>query len=80
MGLCRRAAARPVHHCWLLKPEMFTTVERWVGVETQGKYTQGMTVVDFYNLTGRKPNATVMLDVDRQAFVDLLAERLAFYA
>jgi pyrimidine-specific ribonucleoside hydrolase len=39
-----------------------------------------MTVVDFYNLTGRKPNATVMLDVDRQAFVDLLAERLAFYA
>ena len=59
---------------------MFTTVERWVGVETQGKYTQGMTVVDFYNLTGRKPNATVMLDVDRQAFVDLLAERLAFYA
>ena len=65
---------------WLLKPEMFTTVERWVGVETQGKYTQGMTVVDFYNLTGKQPNATVMLDVDRQAFVDLLAERLAFYA
>ena len=70
----------PCTIAWLLKPEMFTTVERWVGVETQGKYTQGMTVVDFYNLTGRKPNATVMLDVDRQAFVDLLAERLAFYA
>ena len=59
---------------------MFTTVERWVGVVTQGKYTQGMTVVDFYNLTGKQPNATVMLDVDRQAFVDLLADRLAFYA
>ncbi|MEW5284595.1 pyrimidine-specific ribonucleoside hydrolase RihA [Klebsiella michiganensis] len=70
----------PCTIAWLLKPEMFTTVERWVGVETQGKYTQGMTVVDFYNLTGRKPNATVMLDVDRQEFVDLLAERLAFYA
>lgn len=39
-----------------------------------------MTVVDFYNLTGKQPNATVMLDVDRRAFVDLLAERLAFYA
>ena len=61
----------PCTIAWLLKPEMFTTVERWVGVETQGKYTQGMTVVDFYNLTGKQPNATVMLDVDRQAFVDL---------
>lgn len=70
----------PCTIAWLLKPEMFTTVERWVGVETQGKYTQGMTVVDFYNLTGKQPNATVMLDVDHQAFVDLLAERLAFYA
>ncbi|WP_139538165.1 pyrimidine-specific ribonucleoside hydrolase RihA [Klebsiella spallanzanii] len=70
----------PCTVAWLLKPEIFTTVERWVGVETQGKYTQGMTVVDFYNLTGKKPNATVMLDVDRQAFVDLLGERLEFYA
>ena len=70
----------PCTIAWLLKPEMFTTVERWVGVESQWKYTQGMTVVDFYNLTGKQPNATVMLDVDRQAFVDLLADRLAFYA
>jgi pyrimidine-specific ribonucleoside hydrolase len=34
-----------------------------------------MTVVDYYSLTGNKPNTTVMVDVDR-AFVDLLAERL----
>ena len=65
---------------WLLKPEMFTTVDRWVGVETQGKYTQGMTVVDYYSLTGNKPNTTVMVDIDREAFVDLLAERLAYYS
>lgn len=64
----------------LLKPELFTTVERWVGVETQGKYTRGMTVVDYYSLSGNKPNATVMVDVDREGFVDLLAERLKFYA
>ncbi len=63
---------------WLLKPELFTTVERWVGVETQGKYTRGMTVVDYYYLTGNKPNATLMVDVDRQGFVDLLADRLKF--
>lgn len=70
----------PCTIAWLLKPEMFTTVERWVGVETQGKYTQGMTVVDYYVLTGKKPNAEVMVDIDRSMFVDLLAQRLAFYA
>jgi pyrimidine-specific ribonucleoside hydrolase len=59
---------------------MFTTVDRWVGVETQGKYTQGMTVVDYYSLTENKPNTTVMVDIDREAFVDLLAERLAYYS
>lgn len=69
----------PCTIAWLLKPEIFTTVKRWVGVETQGKYTQGMTVVDYYFLTGNTPNAEIMLDIDRQAFVDLLAERLSFY-
>ena len=70
----------PCTIAWLLKPEMFTTVHRWVGVETQGKYTQGMTVVDYYSLTGNKPNTTVMVDIDREAFVDFLAERLAYYS
>ncbi len=37
-----------------------------------------MTVVDYYHLTGNPPNTTLMLDVDREAFVDLLAQRLAF--
>ena len=31
----------PCTIAWLLKPEIFTTIERWVGVETEGKYTQG---------------------------------------
>ncbi|MHB2111634.1 pyrimidine-specific ribonucleoside hydrolase RihA [Raoultella planticola] len=69
----------PCTIAWLLKPHLFTSVERWVGVETQGKYTQGMTVVDYYFLTGNQPNTTVLLDVYREGFVDLLAERLAFY-
>lgn len=69
----------PCTIAWLLKPELFTSVERWVGVETQGKYTQGMTVIDYYFLTGKQPNTTVLLDIDRERFVDLLVERLAFY-
>ncbi len=70
----------PCTIAWLLKPAIFTTIERWVGVETQGKYTQGMTVVDYYFLTNNEPNTTLMTDLDRQAFVDLLAERLNFYS
>ena len=66
----------PCAIAWLIKPSMFTCVERWVGVETQGKYTQGMTVVDYYSLTNNAPNTTVMMDIDRQAFVDLLVERV----
>ncbi|MFM7944729.1 pyrimidine-specific ribonucleoside hydrolase RihA [Hafnia paralvei] len=71
----------PCTIAWLIKPEIFTCVDRWVGVETQGKYTQGMTVVDYYSLTANQPNTTVMMNVDRQAFVDLLVERIgAAYA
>lgn len=66
----------PCTIAWLIKPSMFTCVERWVGVETQGKYTQGMTVVDYYSLTNNAPNTTVMMDIDCQAFVDLLVERV----
>lgn len=64
---------------WLLKPELFTSAHYWVGVETQGKYTTGMTVADVYNLTGNTPNTEVLLSVDRKGFVDLLLERVARY-
>ncbi len=40
MGIYRRAAARPVHlHRTAAETEIFTTVERWVGVGKPGKYT-----------------------------------------
>ncbi|MDX6842390.1 MAG: pyrimidine-specific ribonucleoside hydrolase RihA [Hafnia sp.] len=64
---------------WLLKPELFTSAHYWVGVETQGKYTTGMTVADVYNLTGNTPNTEVLLSVDRKGFVDLLLERVTRY-
>ncbi len=39
-----------------------------------------MTVVDYYSLTGNQPNTTLMVDIDREAFVGLLAERLNYYS
>ena len=69
----------PCTIAWLLKPELFDASPCWVGIETQGKYTQGMTVVDRYHLTGRDVNAQVVFGVKREQFVDFLLESLAFY-
>ncbi|AHM72869.1 pyrimidine-specific ribonucleoside hydrolase RihA [Yersinia hibernica] len=70
----------PCTIAWLLAPELFTSIERWVGIETRGEYTQGMTVVDYYQLTGHTPNAEVLMGIDRKGFIDLLVERVARYA
>jgi len=69
----------PCTIAWLLKPELFVSQECWVGIETKGEYTQGMTVVDRYQLTDNKANATVLFDLDREGFVDLIVECLEAY-
>ncbi|SDI53583.1 pyrimidine-specific ribonucleoside hydrolase [Ferrimonas sediminum] len=69
----------PCTIAWLVAPELFNTKACWVGVETQGEHTQGMTVVDYYDLTGKPANTLVAMGLNRQGFVDLLAERLSFY-
>lgn len=69
----------PCTIAWLLRPELFTGIECHVSVETQGQYTVGMTVVDRYRLSPHEPNATVLLGVERQGFIDLLVEQLQAY-
>ena len=69
----------PCTIAWLLKPELFTAQDCWVSVETKGEHTQGMTVVDRYQLTDKAPNATVLFDLDRQGFVDLIVDCLNAY-
>jgi pyrimidine-specific ribonucleoside hydrolase len=69
----------PCTIAWLLKPELFTAQDCWVGIETKGEYTQGMTVIDRYQFTGKPANATVLFDIDRQGFVDFIVERLHAY-
>jgi len=69
----------PCTIAWLLKPELFTSQDCWVGIETKGEYTQGMTVVDRYQLTNNQANAKVLFDIDREGFVDLIVECLEAY-
>jgi purine nucleosidase len=48
-----------------------------VAIETVSELTLGMTVVDWWGVTDRKPNALVIRDVDHDGFFDLLIERIA---
>ncbi|MUO79914.1 nucleoside hydrolase [Agrobacterium vitis] len=62
---------------YLLQPELFSGRDCNVEIETASELTVGMTVVDWWGVTGRTPNAKVMRDVDADGFFALLTERLA---
>ena len=61
---------------WLLRPELFKGRECNVVVETGSELTMGMTVIDWWGVTKRQKNATVMRDVDDEGFFALLLDRL----
>jgi len=66
----------PTVIAYLLKPELFAGRNCNVEVETASPLTVGMTVVDWWQVTGRNHNALVMKDVDADGFFTLLTERV----
>ncbi len=77
-------AGAPLHDpcavAYLLKPELFTTGDYNVQVETAGEYCRGATVADTrgYENTA-KANARCLLNVDREGFVDLIVNAVKSY-
>ena len=67
----------PCVMAWLLKPELFQSRDVNVSIECESELTMGMTVVDWWGITDRKPNATVCRSINAQGFFDLLTERIA---
>jgi pyrimidine-specific ribonucleoside hydrolase len=63
----------------IVRPDLLTMCEMYVEVELIGEYTRGATVGDIYGYLGRKPNVTCIMDIDREAFIDLLVESVASY-
>lgn len=63
----------------LVKPEILTAREMYVDVEVSGDYCMGCTVGDWFGTSGHAPNARVLLDIDREAFVDLLVDAVKTY-
>ena len=74
-------AGAPLHDpcvlAHLLKPELFQSRRCFVEIETQSDASLGRSIVDFYGVSGREPNATVVTAVDSDGFYDLLCDRLA---
>ncbi|MCS5734360.1 nucleoside hydrolase [Herbiconiux daphne] len=73
--------AAPLHDpcaiVYLLAPELFSGRTINVRVSTDGTVSTGMTVVDWWRVSGREPNCDYLLEVDVPALYDLMTERLA---
>ena len=66
----------PTVIAWLIRPDLFTGRHINVEIETQSELTMGMTVADWWGVTGRKPNAMFIGGIDAEGFYALLAERI----
>jgi purine nucleosidase len=62
---------------YLIDPDMFTGKEVNVEIETASDLTRGMTVVDWWGVTDRPKNATMLRSVDAACLFDLITHRLA---
>jgi len=66
----------PCAIAWLINPGMFASRACYVEVETKGEFTSGATVVDFYNVLKREPNAEVCYEIDRDVYIEMLADAI----
>ena len=62
---------------YLIRPDLFTGRQINVEIETLSELTMGMTVADWWGVTGRPANALFVGDVDADGFFGLLTERIA---
>lgn len=62
---------------YLLKPELFTTQDCFVDVETQSQLTLGCTVVDIRGYMKQEPNTKVCLDIDGEGFRHWMMDALS---
>lgn len=62
---------------YLLQPDLFSGRHINVEIETRGDFTVGMTVADWWRVSGRPANAMFMGEVDADGFYRLLTDRLA---
>ena len=71
----------PVHDALavahVIRDDLLTTQHRNVEVDCASELCRGRTVVDLWRISGREPNAHVGVQVEGDAFLELLVERIA---
>ena len=67
----------PTVIAYLLQPDLFEGRHCNVTIETASELTMGMTVVDYWHVSGRSYNANYLRSGDAEGFYALLMERLA---
>ncbi|MBK4216972.1 nucleoside hydrolase [Paracoccus caeni] len=67
----------PCTIAWLIRPDLFEGREINAEIETQGEFTLGMTVADWWRVSGRPANALFIRNLNRDGLFDLLSERIA---
>ena len=75
------SAGAPLHDptviAYLLDPKLFSGRRINVEIEAHSDLTRGMTVADWWRVTGRAPNALFIGDLDADGFFALLTDRLS---
>ena len=67
----------PCTIAYLVRPDLFSGRHINVEIETEGRFTTGMTVADWWRVSGREANAMFIGDVDADGFYALLTDRIA---
>jgi purine nucleosidase len=73
-------AGAPLHDpcviAYLIDPSLFNVHDCFVEVELQSERTIGQTIVDWYGVSGKPKNVTVVAGIDSDRFYALLCDRL----
>jgi purine nucleosidase/pyrimidine-specific ribonucleoside hydrolase len=73
-------AGPPVHDACALAlvidPSVVRSVDAFVAIETEGRWTRGATVVDLHGRLERPPNARVAMELDVARFWDIVVDAI----
>jgi inosine-uridine nucleoside N-ribohydrolase len=71
----------PIHDAvavaYVFRPDLVQTAHRHVAIDCQSELCRGRTVVDLWRRTGNDPNAHVGVEIEGDAFLELLVDRLS---
>ncbi len=69
----------PLAMACVMDPSVISTKKLRVDIETKGAFTNGKTVADIFNVTGKKANADVAMDINRERFIKILKKAMMDY-